>query len=203
MENEENINQGHELSRKERKEKKREERERQRARLIYVKKVKKISLWFFALVALAAFVYWGVITAKNSEEKRPGERASIVGRDHINVGDEHDPYNTNPPTSGAHSAPVDFGVYEEELADENVIHNLEHGGIWISYKDLDKEDIKKLEDIGRKYPGRTVVSPRSANDSTIAVASWGRLLKLDEVDVEQITEYVKQNVNKSPEPLAK
>ena len=83
------------------------------------------------------------------------------------------------------------------------MHNLEHGGIWISYKDLSQEDIQKLEDIGRNYSGRTVVSPRSANNSNIAVVSWGRLLELDTVDAEKITEYVKRNFNRSPEQIAR
>jgi len=202
MENEENINQEPQLSKKERVEKKRAEKERQRIMHARSKKMKKISIWLIVLIVIGVLIYWGVVASKRSEETRPGEQASIVGRDHIDVNDEHDPYNTNPPTSGAHGSPVNFGVYQEELIDENVVHNLEHGGIWISYKNLSQEDITKLEDIGREYPGRTVVSPRTANDSNIAVASWGRLLELDEVDVDQITEYVKRNFNRSPEQLA-
>jgi len=202
MNNEENTTQEPQLSKKERAEKKREEKEHQHLMRARSKKIKKVSIWIIVLVAIVALAYWGTIAAKKSESTRLGEKADIVGRDHINVNDEHDPYNTNPPTSGAHGTAVRFNVYQEELVDENVVHNLEHGGIWISYKNLSEEDIEKLEDIGREYPGRTVVSPRSANDSNIAVASWGRLLELDEIDVEQITEYVKKNLNRSPEQLA-
>ncbi|QSH39140.1 DUF3105 domain-containing protein [Candidatus Kaiserbacteria bacterium] len=203
MQNEENINQEPQLSRKEKIDNKRAAKEHQRARSIRSKKIKKIAVWLVVFVALGALIYWGISAAEKSEEARPGKQVAVMGAGHITIGATHDPYNTNPPTSGAHGAPVNFGVYQDELIDENVVHNLEHGGIWISYKDLSQEDIQKLEDIGRNYSGRTVVSPRSANDSNIAVASWGRLLELDTVDVEQITEYVKRNFNRSPEQLAR
>ena len=190
------------LSKKEAIEKKRAAKEHQRVRRIRLKKIKKITLWLLVVVAIGTLISWSISAAKKAEEGRPGEKVAVMGAEHIRIGDAHDPYNTNPPTSGAHGAPVDFGVYQEELIDENVVHNLEHGGIWISYKDLREEDIQKLEDIGRNYSGRTVVSPRSANNSNIAVVSWGRLLELDTVDVEKITEYVKRNFNRSPEQIA-
>ena len=191
------------LSKKEQIEKKRAAKKRQRVRHIRFKKIKKITLWLLVVVAIGALIYWSIGAAKKAEEGRPGEQVAVMGAEHIRIGDAHDPYNTNPPTSGAHGAPVNFGVYQEELIDENVVHNLEHGGIWISYKDLREEDIQKLEDIGRNYSGRTVVSPRSANNSNIAVVSWGRLLELDTVDAEKITEYVKRNFNRSPEQIAR
>lgn len=114
-------------------------------------------------------------------------------------------YNSNPPTSGPHYAqPADWGVYQEEINDENVIHSMEHGGIWISYQpDIDEETKEKLEAIGKKYSGSVVVSPRSANDAPIALASWGRLEKLSSFDEEHIVEFIKRNKNKSPEPLSR
>jgi hypothetical protein len=191
------------LTKKERNELKKKEKQTAHKKSINIKKIKMVLTWTTVLLVIVALIYWSVIAAKKSEETRPGEQTTTAGSDHINVGDEHDPYVTNPPTSGAHGSPVNFSVYQEELLDENVVHNLEHGGIWISYKNLGQEDVGKLEDIGRKYSGRTVVSPRSANDSNVVVASWGRILELEEVDVEKITEYVKKNFNRSPEPLSR
>ena len=93
-------------------------------------------------------------------------------------------------------------MYAEEISDENVVHNLEHGGIWISYTGLDDEAVLQLEKIARARPNGVILSPRSANDTPIAVVSWGRLMKLDVLDVELIEKYIRQNINKSPEPLA-
>lgn len=133
-----------------------------------------------------------------------GQDYPIVGRNHISPGQSHEPYNSNPPTSGPHYAqPANWGVYQNTLADETLIHNLEHGGIWISYKNVDEATKAKLEAIGKANPGGVVVEPRPANDAKIALASWGRLLKLESFDETKILDFIKANKNNSPEPLAR
>ena len=65
---------------------------------------------------------------------------------------------------------------------------------------LSTEDILwtfKVNDDGSRS---VVLSPRNSNDSPIAVASWGRLMKLETIDEEAIEEYIRRNINKSPEP---
>jgi len=57
-----------------------------------------------------------------AEKKYP-----IQSRDHIEVGESHVDYTTNPPLSGAHASASRGGFYPEGLLDENAIHNLEHG----------------------------------------------------------------------------
>src|SRR3989338_5338229 len=102
--------------------------------------LKRISIWGGSVVIVGGLTYLFVGSAQKTEENRPGEPFPIQGRDHIAVGAQHEPYRSNPPTSGSHYAqPADWGVYEQELPDEQLIHNLEHGGIWISYKDIDQD----------------------------------------------------------------
>jgi hypothetical protein len=56
------------------------------------------------------------------------------GRDHIDVGADHLPYNSSPPTSGPHyGTPADAGFYPNPLPPEQLVHNLEHGQIVIWY----------------------------------------------------------------------
>jgi Protein of unknown function (DUF3105) len=132
--------------------------------------------------------------------------ASIVypdlGREHIAVTDLHDPYNSNPPTSGPHASPVRTAVYTQELPDENLIHNLEHGHIWLSYRDRsDTELIDLLERIQANFPASVVVTYRPANDARLAVASWTRLLKLEEPDEQQILAFIARYFDKAPESV--
>jgi len=132
-----------------------------------------------------------------------GEEFPELGRSHIDPGTPHDPYNSNPPTSGPHYAqPADWGIYSTPLPDEELIHNLEHGGIWISYKDIDADMLSKLEAVAKANPGSVVLTPRAADDTKIALAAWTRLEKLDGYDEAKILEFIKANKNKSPEPLA-
>lgn len=142
-------------------------------------------------------------TSGDSSAEQLGQSFENLGRDHIQPQQPHNPYNSNPPTSGPHLAqPADWGVYQSELPDEQLVHNLEHGGIWISYKDIDPDTKAKLEAIGKANPGSVIITPRADNDSPIAIASWTRLEKLQSYDEAKILEFIKANKNKSPEPEA-
>lgn len=125
----------------------------------------------------------------------------ILTSPHIEPDEEATNYNSNPPTSGAHYVqPAPWGVYAETLPDQTLIHNLEHGGIWISYRDKsDKDTVKALEDLAEKYDSHLIVTYRPENDSSIVVAAWGRLLKLDEVDKGQIVNFIARYRFKGPE----
>lgn len=163
-----------------------------------------MTTWAIAVLILGASVYGLYVLVSQSAKSRPGEAISILGKDHVAVGAAHPAYNSNPPTSGWHYAePADWGVHLKELPDEQLIHNVEHGGIWISYKDIDEKTKSALEAVGKRYPRSIVITPRSANDSKIALVSWGRLEKLDSFDETKIIDFIQANINKSPEPLAR
>lgn len=193
------------MTRKERRaERREEEKEKQKTKQKKIAHKKTAKL----IISLLIFIFAGYglfLLVSRTTTPKPGQPISIQGREHIPVGAPHPEYNSNPPTSGSHyDQPENFGVYQEELRDETAVHNLEHGGIWISYHpDIDEKIKEKIEDIGEKYSGSVVVSPRSANDSPIALASWGRLEKLSSFDEDRIIEFIKRNKNKSPEPLAR
>lgn len=168
-----------------------------------MKKIKKLIPWALFLGVMVGLFYWASIAARTADTNRPGEAVAIMGRDHINVGDSHAAYNSNPPTSGSHASAVPWGFSSTEIPDENAIHNLEHGGIWISYKDLETSSLDVLQNIAQKNPQSVLISPRADNDNSIAVASWGRLMKLDHVDEQVIMEFISKNINRSPEPLVR
>ncbi len=141
----------------------------------------------------------------NSQKLDPvGQVFENQGQTHIKVGESHPPYNSNPGTSGWHYArPADWGIYDKPLVDEQAVHNLEHGGTWISYKDVDGETKANLEKIAKANSGSVIMSPRDADDSKIVLASWTRLEKLDSYDEAKILDFISRNKNKSPEPLAR
>lgn len=123
------------------------------------------------------------------------------GRAHVRPGEPHPTYNSNPPTSGWHfAATAPWGFHNTDLPDELIIHNLEHGGIWITYKDAaDEAVVDALVALAREYRTKVIVTHRPANDSRIAVAAWGRLMELDEFDRRAITDFIDRFKNKGPE----
>ncbi|MEX2145128.1 MAG: DUF3105 domain-containing protein [Candidatus Spechtbacterales bacterium] len=197
-------NQPQQLSKWERRGLRRQEKQKFAEGELRKRTFKKISLWLIGLLVIGSSIYGLILLASKAEKERPGQSYSILGEEHIEVGASHPDYNSNPPTSGWHyGSPAEWGVYDRELPDEQLIHNLEHGGIWISYKDIDEDTKAKLAAIGKKYPGSVIITPRSANDSKIALASWGRLQNLENFDETAIIDFIKTNKNRSPEPIAR
>ena len=109
------------------------------------------------------------------------------------------------PTSGPHAGAIKGGFYSEEILDINGVHNLEHGYIWITYRNISPNAIATLKKIAKRYSGRVLVSERKANDTQIAIASWGRYDKMRESELDEayVLRYIKKYTNKSPEKFAK
>lgn len=157
-------------------------------------------MWILLIIVVVSGFIFVAINGKND---RKGNFTAAQGRDHIQIGNVHDEYITNPPTSGDHYANASaWGIFLKPLADEQAVHNLEHGGIWISYKDLDEESLAKLVAFAKEHSQSVILSPRKENDSNIALASWERLDQMETLDMERVENFYKGNKNKSPEPLA-
>lgn len=87
-------------------------------------------------------------------------------------------YPQTPPAGGPH-APVwlDCGVYDVPVRDENAVHDLEHGTVWITHDpDLLERDVEALAD---QLPANGILSPREDLPSPVVVTVWGAQLALD------------------------
>ena len=131
------------------------------------------------------------------------EEFPVLSRDHIPDSQERE-YNSNPPTSGPHSgrwvSPI--GVFTTQLSDTMLIHNLEHGHVWISYRDEDDDEaIALLTAIQNKYSDRVVVTYRPENDARIAVTAWSRLMNMNELDSDQIEAFIVRYSDQAPESI--
>ena len=103
-------------------------------------------------------------------------------------------YSTTPPTSGPHwPSPADCGVYDEELPDELIVHNLEHGNVVISYNLPDPEEADRFREVADDLPGRSVwgvIRPYSKiAPGTVAMAAWGIIDEVQGVDEERMREF--------------
>ena len=102
-------------------------------------------------------------------------------------------YPQTPPVGGAHS-PVwqNCGVYTEPLYNENAVHSLEHGAVWITYQPgLAADQLQKLQDITRQSSHR-LLSPYPGIDSPIILSAWGYQLKLDNADDPRLMEFIQK-----------
>lgn len=147
-------------------------------------------------------------SASTTDTERLGTKHPESGKGtHIAPGQSHEPYNSNLPSSGPHyGTPESWGIKGQPIADETVVHNLEHGGVWIAYKpDLTADQVDQLKAIVEKLPQsqfgsiKVILAPREANIKPVQLAAWGYTLDLDRPDEAQIKEFYEDHVDKGPE----
>ncbi len=166
----------------------------------------KAELKIYAILgALTLFVLGGgvwFLSKENQRLEKPllGQEVQILGRNHLAEGSTID-YNSNPPAGGPHyGVTAHAGIYDKAPLDGYLVHSLEHGAVILWYKeDLPKEDVDKLKEIFNKMGGKTIMAPRKNLDVKIGVSSWGRVLRLNEIDEKQILDFYEANYNRAPE----
>ena len=144
-----------------------------------------------AILGVVAFVAMlGYLIYQQSQPvPHPGRDIPIQGRSHIPVGQAHDRYNSEPPSSGPHyDTPAAAGFYDQAPADEYLVHSMEHGYviIWYNcdqYKDGTCDQLKaKIKDaMGAAGVSaitgtlKLIATPRAGQKTMIALSAWGHI----------------------------
>jgi hypothetical protein len=83
-------------------------------------------------------------------------------------------WNTDPPSNGDQAnEQVVWGSYQDPVSLRSVVHNLEHGGVYILYgKDVSKAEVAKIEEFYTDDPDGLVVAPLPRLGRTIALGAW-------------------------------
>jgi hypothetical protein len=103
-------------------------------------------------------------------------------------------YPQTPPVGGEH-APVWLGcaVYTEPVPEENAVHSMEHGAIWITYDPaLSQDEVQRLTRLQGLKPEYVLISPLQGLPSKVVASTWGLRLKADAVDDPRLAEFVKE-----------
>ena len=114
-------------------------------------------------------------------------------------------YPQSPPVGGDHGAVwQNCGVYTAPVKNENAVHSLEHGAVWISYRPgLPAADIARL---AKFAAGQThvLVSPYPGLTSPIVLTAWSTQLAIADVNDPRIAAFVAkyQEGTQTPEPSA-
>jgi len=144
----------------------------------------------------------------SAAQQFPNQVANVQNPHIQSLTDPHEPYNSNPPTSGWHyGATAPWGVQTQPIPDEITVHNLEHGGVIIHYRqDLDKATVDQLTTLTRELQQQSpcillVPRPNDKLDVPIAVTSWTWLLKLQQFDAGSIRSFLRAHVDQGPEKL--
>ncbi len=164
-----------------------------------------IGITLVSLIILGGATW--LISAQSSKEEAKlaqtlkGAEVTSQGGGHVADGTQVQ-YNSNPPTSGSHyNNPQLAGSYDSAPPDGNLVHSLEHGAVILWYKaDLPATDSAKLKLIFDNVSvSKKIMVPRSSLDVPVALTSWGRILKLQTIDENQIKSFLETNEDRGPE----
>ncbi len=112
-------------------------------------------------------------------------------------------YPQSPPVGGPHfSTWLDCGVYDAPVPNDHVVHDLEHGTVWITYRPgLDAGDVDTLADL---LPDNGILSPYPDLRAAVVVTVWGRQLAVAGADDPMLEEFIDDFSGgiTAPEPIA-
>jgi hypothetical protein len=110
-----------------------------------------------------------------------------------------------PPMGGDHDPVVqNCGFYTEPVRDENAVHSLEHGAVWITHRpDLDATEVGRLQELAAANP-YLLVSPYGDLASPVVATAWGVQLQVDSVSDERLLPFLQRYLQgeQTPEPGA-
>lgn len=101
------------------------------------------------------------------------------------------PFGELPPAGGVHD-PVwqNCGIYDQPLNTANAVHALEHGAVWVTYRqDLPADEVAAIQD---RFRGQsfTLVSPYPEQRSPIVLTTWGVQLEVDDISDGRVARFV-------------
>ncbi|MDO8624273.1 MAG: DUF3105 domain-containing protein [bacterium] len=167
----------------------------------------KKSLWISIIVVLLALCGFGIMKLVQAGAPSGPDYSVFYpaqSREHITPGSEHPAYNSDPPSGGWHypvTAKKQF--YDEAIPDGYVLHNMEHGDVWIAYNpNLSKE----IKDELKQYAfSKIIITPREASTTDIALVAWERVdaftLENGTVPETRIRDFIKRYRGKGPEQI--
>src|SRR5258708_4159418 len=122
----------------------------------------------------------------------PGVPAPDQGNVHIQTAaSPHEPYNTDPPTSGPHLPYIaPWGIHTRPIPRELQVHNLEDGGVVVQYACDCPDVVAKLRDIVAKYDRNVILAPYPGMKSRIALTAWTRIDTMDQLDEGRVRRFI-------------
>lgn len=175
------------------------------ARAIELKAARRRQIMVVLAAVVAIVVVVGGMVAlgmHTKDKKKAAAAAPIVGvqtytvasRNHV-TGTVH--YAQTPPVGGDHGGQwLNCGVYDIQVPNENAVHDLEHGAVWITYQpSLAASEIAKIKALALSEPvtlgSRFVtVSPYPGLPSPVVASAWGVQLKLDNASDPRLSKFI-------------
>lgn len=165
----------------------------------------RLGMVAFALLVVGAIAYGGFTYVQDQRTRQaPAGVQSFPdqSRDHV---EGTVAYARTPPVGGDHS-PIwqNCGFYAAPVQNENAVHSLEHGAVWVTYRpDLPGDQVDTLRLLAEEQTF-VLVSPFPGLPAPVVASAWGVQLSLDSAGDTELDQFVRafRQGPQTPEPGA-
>jgi len=128
----------------------------------------------------------------------------VSSADHIDADID---YELSPPAGGDHNSVwQNCGVYDEPVADENAVHSLEHGAVWLTFApDLPADQVEQLRALASaSASSHVLLSPHPEQEAPVVATAWSVQLQVEDAGDPRIERFLTEYVQgpQTPEPGA-
>jgi hypothetical protein len=170
-----------------------------RKREARAKRNRRIAIWSSVaggVAVVALLIVSIVLTPQPASYSAGGEGVEIEGVATFDNASAHVEgavdYPQTPPAGGEHNQVwLNCGVYEQPVPNENAVHSMEHGALWVTYDPaLDDAELSTLR--GKLPSTYVVLSPFEGLPSPIVLSGWNTQLQVDDADDPRIAQFFEE-----------
>ena len=142
------------------------------------------------VAVIGAFIAVILVNSRQQAASTPEgvESFAIPSRNHV---EGTVSYPQTPPVGGDHN-PVwqNCGFYSSPVRNENAVHSMEHGAVWITYQpDLPSDQVEVLRNLAHDNT-YVLVSPFPDSPAPVVASAWGKQLQLDSANDPRLEQFV-------------
>ncbi len=112
-------------------------------------------------------------------------------------------YPQTPPVGGVHSSVwLNCGIYDQPVRNENAVHSLEHGAVWLTYRpDLPAAAVETLRSLARGHD-HVILSPYPNLPHAVVASAWGLQLPVEDASDPRLSLFISRYESgpQTPEP---
>lgn len=199
--------QGARQTRADQRKQRQEERRLEAERLARRRRLTRIIWWGVGVAALALVIALVTRAVNSSRNTPPDHIAGVIS--YSNLARTHVAgavkYPQTPPVGGPHNEVwLNCGIYNAPVANENAVHSLEHGAVWLTYQpNLPASQVSQLHSLvsGHAY---TVLSPYPGLPTPVVISAWGLQLRVQSASDPRVAQFIAKYEQgpQTPEPGA-
>ncbi len=183
-------------------------REQQRRADRRRKVITGVIVGMLAAAGIAA-IAWAVASKNSSGAPAVAGVRSFSGLSRTHVPGKVS-YPQTPPVGGNHNAvPLNCGIYTSPVPNENAVHSLEHGAVWVTYRPaLPAARVTTLQNLVRGEPqgkrGYVILSPYPGLPAPVVASAWGKQLQISSATDPRLAQFITAYAQgpQTPEPGA-